>query len=35
MVELNRQAASDEKAKIGKGMVGDPGMPLRQVLYLQ
>jgi len=34
MVGLNRQAARDEKAKIGEGAVGDPGMPLRQMLYL-
>ena len=35
MTELNRQAPGDEKAKTGEAEVGDPGMPLRRVLYLQ
>ena len=35
MVELNRQAASDEKVKIGEGAVRDPGMLLRRVSYLR
>ena len=33
MVELNRHAARDEKAKTGEGTVGVAGMPLREVLY--
>jgi len=34
--DLNRQAACDEKAKTGEGVLGgDPGVPLQRVLYLQ
>ncbi len=35
LADLNRQAASDEKAKTGDGAVGEPGMPLRRVFYLR
>ncbi len=35
MGELNRQAASDEKARAGEGALRDPGMPWRRVFYPQ
>jgi hypothetical protein len=34
IAELNSQAPSDEKVKIGEGTVSDPGMALGRVLQL-